>query len=276
MKLSEMTRSIFILLGIFALYLVILYFTLHRHIPEIPSVPPTKGYKLMMEYRIDITNGFSGDVSVDITNNGDNVSNLTVYLETSDFIIPNPKNITVSILSGDTKTFFFKLEPGIENGVFTIKKGYMDDEIKILVRSPEGDILVKGERKIAVCEDINKTLNCNPKPLKPSYTTNIAETYGNVFLSFKNIFKRKELKNIQVKVISSGNFTITPTSFTMSIPPLNRYNQTLLLIPNQNYVFLENTSPNTNIILNITYENSSQELYIPLAVCRIIDGNVTC
>ncbi len=276
MKLSEMTRSIFILLGIFALYLVILYFTLHRHIPEIPSVPPTKGYKLMMEYRIDITNGFSGDVSVDITNNGDNVSNLTVYLETSDFIIPNPKNITVSILSGDTKTFFFKLEPGIENGVFTIKKEYMDDEIKILVRSPEGDILVKGERKIAVCEDINKTLNCNPKPLKPSYTTNIAETYGNVFLSFKNIFKRKELKNIQVKVISSGNFTITPTSFTMSIPPLNRYNQTLLLIPNQNYVFLENTSPNTNIILNITYENSSQELYIPLAVCRIIDGNVTC
>jgi hypothetical protein len=276
MKPSDLSRSVFILLGIFAVYLVILYFTIHRHVPEIPNVPPSKEYKLAMEYQIDITNGFSGDVSVDLTNNGNNVSNIRVLLETSEFIIPEPQNITANISSGDTKTFFFKIIPGIENGVFTIKQGYMDDEIKIMVRSPEGDILLKGERKIAVCEDINKTLDCNPKPLKTSYRTEITETYANVFLSFKNIFKKKELKNIKVKIISSENFTVTPTTITMNMAPLQVRNQTLLLTPDENYVFSKNASANSNLILNITYENTSYELEIPIAVCRNEGGNITC
>lgn len=272
MKLSDMTRSIFILLGIFAVYLIVLYFTVHRPIPEVPEIPVTKGYKLMMEYQIDITNGFYGDVNIGITNNGKNVSNITVYLETSDFIVPEPQNITANITSGDTRTFFFKIEPGIENGVFTIKKGYMDDTIKIIVRSPEGDILLKGERKIAVCEDINKTLDCNPKPLKTTYTTKITETYANVLLSFKNIFKKKELKNIHVKVVPFGNFTVTPNTITMNILPLNTYNQTLLLTPEQGFIFSKNTTTNTKLLLNITYENTSYAVEIPLAVCRSDEG----
>ena len=273
MKLSDMTRSICILLGIFVIYLVVLYFTVHRHIPEVPNTPSSQEYKLTMEYRIDITNGVSGDVNVDITNNGGNITNLTISLETSDFIIPVPQNITANISSGDTKTFFFKLEPGIENGLFTIKQGYMDDEIRIIVRSPEGDVLLKGERKIAVCEDINKTLDCNPKPLKARYRTEIAETHANVFLSFKNIFKKKELKNVKVKITPLGNFTVTPRTITANIPPLGTYNQTLLLTPEEGYAFSENATANSTLLLNITYENTSYELKVPLAVCRSEEGS---